>query len=192
MGVTTMTSLANDTQWIDAIGQAELVSSGQVTPLELLDAAIERAEQLNPAINALTFTWFEQARDMARNLHTSASMPLRGVPFILKDLHAAMNGFPLSNGNKALKAAAANSNYTAEIVQRFINAGLLIFGRGNSPEFGSLPTTEPEAWGPTRNPWDLTRMAGGSSGGSAAAVAAGIVPAAHATDGGGSVRIPAA
>ena len=70
-------------------------------------------------------------------------MPLRGVPFILKDLHAAMNGFPLSNGNKAMKAAAANSNYTAEIVQRFINAGLLIFGRCNSPEFGSLPTTEP-------------------------------------------------
>ena len=187
-----MTSLAHDTQWIDAIGQAELVSSGKVTPLELLDAAIERAEQLNPAINALTFTWFEQARDMARNLHANASMPLCGVPFILKDLHAAMNGFPLSNGNKAMKAAAANSNYTAEIVQRFINAGLIIFGRGNSPEFGSLPTTEPEAWGPTRNPWDLTRMSGGSSGGSAAAVAAGIVPVAHATDGGGSVRIPAA
>ena len=187
-----MTSLAHDTQWIDAIGQAELVSSGKITPLELLDAAIERAEQLNPAINALTFTWFEQARDMARNLHANASMPLRGVPFILKDLHAAMNGFPLSNGNKAMKAAAANSNYTAEIVQRFINAGLIIFGRGNSPEFGSLPTTEPEAWGPTRNPWDLTRMSGGSSGGSAAAVAAGIVPVAHATDGGGSVRIPAA
>ena len=187
-----MTSLAHDTQWIDAIGQAELVSSGKVTPLELLDAAIERAEQLNPAINALTFTWFEQARDMARNLHANASMPLRGVPFILKDLHAAMNGFPLSNGNKAMKAAAANSNYTAEIVQRFINAGLIIFGRGNSPEFGSLPTTEPEAWGPTRNPWDLARTPGGSSGGSASAVAAGIVPIAHASDGGGSIRIPAA
>lgn len=187
-----MTSLAHETQWIDAIGQAELVSSGKVTPLELLDAAIERAEQLNPAINALTYTWFEQARDMARNLGANASMPLRGVPFILKDLHAAMKGFPLSNGNIAMKAASLNSDYTAEIVQRFINAGLLIFGRGNSPEFGSVPTTEPQAWGPTRNPWDLNRMAGGSSGGSAAAVAVGIVPAAHATDGGGSVRIPAA
>jgi amidase len=187
-----MSSLAQDTQWVDAIDQAELVRSGKVTPVELLDAAIERAEQLNPAINALTFTWFDKAREIARNLPTNSAMPLRGVPFILKDLHAAMKGLPLSNGNKAMKAAALNSNYTADIVQRFINAGLVIFGRGNSPEFGSVPTTEPEAWGPTRNPWDTNRMAGGSSGGSAAAVAAGIVPAAHATDGGGSVRIPAA
>ena len=187
-----MSSLAKDTQWVDAVDQAELVRSGKVTPVELLDAAIERAEQLNPAINALTYTWFDKARDIARNLPTNAAMPLQGVPFILKDLHAAMKGLPLSNGNKAMKAASLNSDYTAEIVQRFINAGLVIFGRGNSPEFGSVPTTEPEAWGPTRNPWDTSRMAGGSSGGSAAAVAAGIVPAAHATDGGGSVRIPAA
>lgn len=187
-----MSSLAQDTQWVDAIDQAELVRSGKVSPVELLDAAIERAEQLNPAINALTFTWFDTAREIARNLPTNSAMPLRGVPFILKDLHAAMKGLPLSNGNKAMKAAALNSTYTAEIVQRFINAGLVIFGRGNSPEFGSVPTTEPEAWGPTRNPWDTNRMAGGSSGGSAAAVASGIVPAAHATDGGGSVRIPAA
>ena len=187
-----MSSLAQDTQWVDAIDQAELVRSGKVSPVELLDAAIERAEQLNPAINALTFTWFDTAREIARNLPTNSAMPLRGVPFILKDLHAAMKGHPLSNGNKAMKAAALNSTYTAEIVQRFINAGLVIFGRGNSPEFGSVPTTEPEAWGPTRNPWDTNRMAGGSSGGSAAAVASGIVPAAHATDGGGSVRIPAA
>ncbi len=187
-----MSSLAKDTQWVDAIDQAELVRSGKVSPIELLDAAIERAEQLNPAINALTYTWFDQAREMAKSLPNNSSMPLRGVPFILKDLHAAMKGFPLSNGNKAMKAASLNSEYTTEIVNRFINAGLLIFGRGNSPEFGSVPTTEPEAWGPTRTPWDTSRMAGGSSGGSAAAVAAGIVPVAHATDGGGSVRVPAA
>jgi len=187
-----MTSIAKDTQWVDAVDQAELVRSGKVTPVELLDAAIERAEKLNPAINALTYTWFDTAREIAKNLPTNTAMPLRGVPFILKDLHAAMKGLPLSNGNKAMKSASLNSDYTAEIVQRFINAGLVIFGRGNSPEFGSVPTTEPEAWGPTRNPWDTKRMAGGSSGGSAAAVAAGIVPAAHATDGGGSVRIPAA
>ena len=168
-----MSSLAQDTQWVDAIDQGELVRSGKVTPVELLDAAIERAEQLNPAINALTFTWFDKAREIARNLPANSAMPLRGVPFILKDLHAALKGLPLSNGNKAMKAAALNSNYTADIVQRFINAGLVIFGRGNSPEFGSVPTTEPEAWGPTRNPWDTNRMAGGSSGGSAAAVAAG-------------------
>ena len=187
-----MTSIAKDTQWVDAVDQAELVRSGKVTPVELLDAAIERAEKLNPAINALTYTWFDTAREIAKNLPTNTAMPLRGVPFILKDLHAAMKGLPLSNGNKAMKSASLNSDYTAEIVQRFINAGLVIFGRGNSPEFGSVPTTEPEAWGATRTPWDTSRISGGSSGGSSAAVAAGIVPAAHATDGGGSIRIPAA
>ncbi len=119
-------------------------------------------------------------------------MPFRGVPFVLKDLHAAMDGKPLSNGNIALKNAHHISNYTTEHVKRFIKAGLIIVGRGNSPEFGSVPTTEPEAWGPTRTPWDTSRISGGSSGGSAAAVAAGIVPAAHASDGGGSIRIPAA
>jgi amidase len=128
-----MSSLAKDTQWVDAVDQADLVSSGKVTPVELLDAAIERAEQLNPAINALTYTWYEKAREIARNLPANTAMPLRGVPFILKDLHAAMKGLPLSNGNKAMKAASLNSDYTAEIVQRFINAGLVIFGRGNSP-----------------------------------------------------------
>jgi amidase len=114
------------------------------------------------------------------------------VPFILKDLNATLKGQPISNGNIALKNANHISTYTTEHVKRFIRAGLVIFGRGNSPEFGSVPTTEPEAWGPTRSPWDTSRISGGSSGGSSAAVAAGIVPAAHATDGGGSIRIPAA
>jgi amidase len=186
-----MGSLADDTQWLDATDQAALVRNGNATPLELLDASIERAERLNPQLNALTWTWFDQARHAAASLPDSGQ-PFRGVPFILKDLHAAMTGTRLSNGNKALKAAAYTCDHNTTLVQRYIDAGLLIYGRGNSPEFGATPTTEPEAWGPTLNPWDVTRTAGGSSGGSAAAVAAGIVPAAHASDGGGSIRVPAA
>jgi amidase len=187
----TMGSLADETRWLDATDQAELVSSNQITPLELLEAALDRAERINPSINALTWTWFDRARDEARALADSGQ-PLRGVPFILKDLHAALIGTRMSNGNPAMKQAEYICDHTTTLVQRYLDAGLLIFGRGNSPEFGATPTTEPEAWGPTRNPWDLSRTAGGSSGGSAAAVAAGIVPAAHASDGGGSIRVPAA
>jgi amidase len=186
-----MSSLADDTQWMDATDQAKLVRSGSVTPVELVDAAEDRAQRLNPTVNALTYTWFEEARDAAKQLTADSASPFRGVPFVLKDLHAAMTGKPLSNGNIALKNAHHISNYTTEHVQRFIRAGLVIVGRANSPEFGSVPTTEPEAWGPTRTPWDTNRISGGSSGGSAAAVAAGIIPAAHASDGGGSIRIPA-
>lgn len=186
-----MGSLADETRWLDATAQAALVQSNEVTPLELLDAAIERADRINPSINALTWTWFDRARDEARNL-TASDQPLRGVPFILKDLHAALVGTRMSNGNAAMKSAAYTCDHTTTLVQRYRDAGLVIFGRGNSPEFGATPTTEPEAWGQTKNPWDLSRTAGGSSGGSAAAVAAGIVPAAHASDGGGSIRVPAA
>ena len=185
-----MGSLADDTQWLDATDQAALVRNGHATPLELLDASIERAERLNPPLNALTWTWFDQARQAAASL-PHIDQPFRGVPFILKDLHAAMSGTRLSNGNKALKAAAYTCDHNTTLVQRYIDAGLLIYGRGNSPEFGATPTTEPEAWGPTRNPWDTSRSVGGSSGGSAALVAAGVVPIAHANDGGGSIRIPA-
>jgi len=187
-----MGSIADDTQWMDATEQAQLVRSGTVSPVELVDAAAERAERLNPIVNALTYTWFDDARNAAKQMPADDTMPFRGVPFVLKDLHSAMEGKPLSNGNIALKNAHHISNYTTEHVKRFIRAGLVIVGRGNSPEFGSVPTTEPEAWGPTRTPWDTSRISGGSSGGSAAAVAAGIVSAAHASDGGGSIRIPAA
>jgi amidase len=186
-----MGSIADDTRWMDATDQATLVREGKVSPLELLDAAIERAQDMNPRLNAITWTWFDRARDVARTL-ADDGQPFRGVPFILKDLHAAMAGTRLSNGNKAMKAALYTCDHDTTLVSRYIDAGLVIFGRGNSPEFGATPTTEPEAWGPTRNPWDLGRTAGGSSGGSAAAVAAGIVPAAHASDGGGSIRVPAA
>lgn len=186
-----MGSLADETRWLDATDQAAMVRNGQVSPAELLEAAIERAERIDPAINALTWKWFDRAREEARAI-PDTGQPFRGVPFILKDLHAALAGTPMSNGNIALKNARYTGTETTTIVQRYVDAGLIIFARGNSPEFGSVPTTEPEAWGPTKNPWDTSRIAGGSSGGSAAAVAAGIVPAAHASDGGGSIRVPAA
>ena len=182
--------IAEDTRWLDATDQAALVASGEVTPLELLDAAIERIEAGNPALNAVTITWFDRARRTAEAGLPDG--PFRGVPFLLKDLWAHFEGETLSNGCQALKDAAPISPADTTLVQRFKAAGLSIAGRTNSPEFGALPTTEPTAWGATRNPWDTDHSSGGSSGGSAAAVAAGLVPVAHASDGGGSIRIPAA
>ncbi len=185
-----MSSLADDTRWLDATAQAELVASGKVTPLEMVNAAIERVERYDSKLNALTYRWFDAARQLA----TSSDLPegpFRGVPYLLKDLYAAEAGKPLSNGSKAYKAADYVSTEDSTLVSRYKASGLVSIGRGNSPEFGSVPVTEPEAWGPTRNPWDLSRTSGGSSGGSAAAVATGIVPIAHASDGGGSIRIPA-
>lgn len=184
-----MGSLADDTRWMDATAQAELVAAGDVTALELAEAAIERIEALDGPINAVVLRWFDHARDTA-----SAELPdgpFRGVPFLLKDLWAAYAGQPLTNGNAALKAAMPVSDEDTTLVARFRDAGLVTLGRTNSPELGSLPVTEPVAYGPTRNPWDLDRTPGGSSGGAAAAVAAGMVPIAHASDGGGSIRIPA-
>jgi len=185
-----MSSLADDTRWLDATAQAELVASGKVSPVEMVNAAIERVERYDGALNALTYRWFEAARELASS-SALPDGPFRGVPYLLKDLYAAEAGKPLSNGSKAYKAADYVSSEDTTLVSRYKAAGLISIGRSNSPEFGSVPVTEPEAWGPTRNPWDLSRTPGGSSGGSAAAVAAGIVPIAHASDGGGSIRIPA-
>ncbi len=185
-----MSSLADDTRWLDATAQAELVTSGKVTPLEMVNAAIERVERYDGALNALTYRWFDSARQLASSRELPEG-PFRGVPYLLKDLYAAEAGKPLSNGSKAYKAADYVSTEDTTLVSRYKASGLISIGRSNSPEFGSVPVTEPEAWGPTRNPWDLSRTPGGSSGGSAAAVAAGIVPIAHASDGGGSIRIPA-
>jgi len=185
-----MSSLADDTRWLDATAQAELVASGKVTPLEMVNAAIERVERYDGALNALTYRWFDAARQLASSSELPEG-PFRGVPYLLKDLYAAEAGKPLSNGSKAYKAADYVSTEDTTLVARYKASGLISIGRSNSPEFGSVPVTEPEAWGATRNPWDLTRTSGGSSGGSAAAVATGIVPIAHASDGGGSIRIPA-
>lgn len=185
-----MGDLSAQTRWVDAAGQAELVRSGQVTALELLEAAIGRIEADDPVINAVVMRWFDHAR------HTAASaLPdgvFRGVPFLLKDWTAAYAGQPMASGNRRLKEMARPAPADSVLVSRFRAAGLVIAGRTNTPEFASQATTEPVAWGATRNPWDLGCSPGGSSGGAAAAVAAGVVPVAHASDGSGSIRIPAA
>jgi len=175
---------------MDATEQAALVAAGEVTPVELLDAAVERIERDDDAINAVVLRWFDRARDDAASADLPEG-PFRGVPFLLKNLFASMTGTPLTDGNKALAAAPPICAVDSTLVSRQRAAGLVIAGRTNSPELGSLPVTEPEAYGATRNPWNLDHTPGGSSGGAAAAVAAGLVPIAHASDGGGSIRIPA-
>ena len=175
---------------MDATDQAALVANGDVSPPELLEAAIERIERLDPALNAVVIRWFDHARETAASADLPDG-PFRGVPFLIKDLWAAYEGQLITNGNRALKEAGIVSPADTTLVSRYKAAGLVIAGRTNSPELGSVPTTEPLAWGATHNPWDLTRTPGGSSGGSGAAVAAGMVPFAHASDGGGSIRIPA-
>lgn len=184
-----MPSLADETRWLDATAQAGLVSRGEVSAAELVEAAIDRIESDDGAIHAVNMRWFDHAREVARGPIPRG--PFTGVPFLLKDLWAHYAGQTLSNGNRALAAAAPVSERDTALVSRFRAAGLVTLGRTASPEFGTVPTTEPVAWGPTHNPWDLTRTPGGSSGGAAAAVAAGMVPIAHASDGGGSIRIPA-
>ncbi|ORW85567.1 amidase [Mycobacterium sp. IEC1808] len=185
-----MSSLADETRWMDATDQAALVAKGEVTPGELLEAAIERIERSNAALNAVVIEWFDHARAVAAGPDLPKG-PFHGVPFLLKDLYTSFAGQTMSNGNVALKEAAKIDAADTTLVARFKAAGLVIAGRTNSPEMGSLPTTQPLAWGATRNPWALDRTPGGSSGGAAAAVAVGMVPFANASDGGGSIRIPA-
>jgi len=174
---------------MDATAQAELVSSGQASPAELIDAAIERAEKVNPEINAIIHDLSESAREQAAG--DLPDGPFKGVPFLLKDLGAANAGEPLHLGMKLLKEADFRSPVDTTLAQRFKQAGLVTIGKTNTPELGIVATTEPKAYGASKNPWDTSRSTGGSSGGSGAAVAAGIVPMAHANDGGGSIRIPA-
>ncbi|MEW5809245.1 MAG: amidase [Actinomycetota bacterium] len=169
-----------DYRTFDAVGLAELVASGKVSPAELLTVARERADAVNPRINAIV-------RDVPPP--EPAAGPLSGVPFLLKDLGQDFAGVPTGSGNRALAARPATEHST--VVQRWLDAGLVVFGKTNTPEFGAKGITEPVANGPARNPWQLAHSPGGSSGGSAAAVAAGIVPCAGASDGGGSIRIPA-
>jgi amidase len=173
--------------FLDATAQAEMVRQKQVKPIELVEAAINRIERVNPAINAVVTLMFEEARRAAEAPPSGG--PFAGVPFLLKDLVAAFSGVPLSGGSTFVKDYVPERD--SELVARHKRAGLIIVGKTNTPEYGILPTTEPKLFGPARNPWDTTRTPGGSSGGSAAAVAAGLVPMAHANDGGGSIRIPA-
>jgi Asp-tRNA(Asn)/Glu-tRNA(Gln) amidotransferase A subunit family amidase len=170
----------------DALGLAELVRKGEVSASELLEAAIEQTEALNPRINAVVSTCFDAAR--ARAADNLPDTPIAGVPFLIKDL-TYLDGLPSTSGSRLF--AEYVPDHDAEIVRRYKRAGLIIFGKTNTPEFGLTVTTEPKLFGPCRNPWHLDRTTGGSSGGAASAVAAGILPVAHATDGGGSIRIPA-
>jgi Asp-tRNA(Asn)/Glu-tRNA(Gln) amidotransferase A subunit family amidase len=171
----------------DGLGLAQLVRSGQVSAAEVVEAAILRIEALNPALNAVITKLYDQARAAPQEQTPDAAFA--GVPFLLKDLGAAQGGVRMTSGSRFF--ADAVTPVDAETVVRYKRAGLLILGRTNTPEFGLTASTEPAAFGPTRNPWDPTRSSGGSSGGSAAAVAARMVPLAHASDGGGSIRIPA-
>lgn len=177
----------NDVAFLDATAQAELVRTKQVKPAELLDGAVERIERLNPQLNAVIRPMYGEAKKtVAAGLPEG---PFTGVPFLLKDLGAMYAGVPQSMSTSLLKDAV--SPIDSELTRRYKAAGLVICGKANTPEFGLVPTTEPRLWGASHNPWNLDHSTGGSSGGSAAAVASGMVPFAHANDGGGSIRIPA-
>lgn len=179
----------------DAIGQAELVAAGEVSATELLEAAILRLDATR-GLNAVITDLFERGRGQAAHLDASGALrngsagPLAGVPFLLKDLGASLAGAPEAMGSRALRHHVAR--HTAWIVRRYLDAGLVVFGKTNTPEWGNHCTTEPSLFGRTANPWSPSVTPGGSSGGSASAVAAGVVPAASGGDGTGSIRVPAA
>jgi amidase len=171
----------------DALGLADLVRSGDVTATELLEVTLERIRILNPTLNAVVRLMDAEARHAATE---PPSGPFSGVPYLVKDLHSHCAGHPTSAGSRLLSDVVMD--HDSELVRRARASGLIIAGKTNLPEWGLVPYTEPEWFGPCRNPWDPERTPGGSSGGSAAAVAAGIVPMAGGGDGGGSIRIPAA
>lgn len=170
----------------DGLGLAELVRKKKVSPAELVEEAISRIEKHNPKINAVVLPLFERARATAKAGLPDG--PFKGVPFMIKDLHATLEGVPTSHGNKLWKNIPAK--ISTELVRRWEASGVIVVGKTNTPEFGLTPYTESDTLGPALNPWDTTRTTGGSSGGSGAAVAARMVPIASAGDGGGSIRIP--
>jgi amidase len=171
---------------LDATAQADLVRSGEVTSQELVDGAVERIEALNGELNAVIHPLFEEARATE-----PAAGPFQGVPFVVKDLMCAVKDTPHHEGMRFLRDQGFRADADSWLAARFRAAGFVFVGKTNTPELGILPTTEPEAYGPTRNPWNVGHSPGGSSGGSGAAVASGMVPVGHANDGGGSIRIPA-
>jgi amidase len=171
---------------LDAVGHAQLVRDGEASPRELAEAAIERVEALDGELNAVIHPLFEKALETE-----PADGPFRGVPMVIKDLVCTTAGDPDHEGMRFLRDLDWRADQDSWLARRFREAGFVFVGRTSTPELGILPTTEPEAYGPCRNPWDPSRSTGGSSGGSAAAVASGMVPIGHASDGGGSIRIPA-
>ena len=179
---------------VDGVELARLVQQGKASPTELLEEAIARADAINPKLNAIIHRLDEQARSVAASISkqkTSEQATLQGVPFLTKDLTVMTKGDPYHAGNVALRDSDFRAGHTTHLATMFQQLGLVNFGRTNTPEFGGTVTTEPISHGACRNPWNIDHSTGGSSGGSAAAVAAGIVPIAHANDGGGSIRIPA-
>ncbi len=171
----------------DGLGLAALVAKKKVQPIELLDEAIARAEELNPKLNAVVYKDYERAREKAKGKLPKG--PFTGVPFLLKDIFALAEGVPTRQASRFFPPIPWP--HDSELTARFKRSGLIPFAKTNVPEFGLVPTTESKLYGAAHNPWSLDHSTGGSSGGSGAAVAAGIVPLAHANDGGGSIRIPA-
>jgi amidase len=172
---------------LDASSLAATVRAGDVTAVELLDIALARLEELNPALNAVVRLMEEDARAAAQSVDREAVFA--GVPFLAKDLHSRYAGHPTSGASRLTAGLVAK--HDSELVKRLRKTGVSVFGKTNLPEFGLVPFSESELWGPCRNPWDIDRTPGGSSGGAGAAVGAAIVPMAGGGDGGGSIRIPA-
>jgi len=177
----------NDYDKYDGLGLVELVRKKEVKPSELVEEAISRIEKLNPQFNAVVYKMYELARKIADG--DIPDGPFKGVPFLVKDIGITCAGVPSTSGSRFLKDFIPD--HDSEMARRFKAAGVVIVGKTNTPELGLMPVTEPQLFGPTNNPWNLARTPGGSSGGSAAAVAARVTPLAHASDGGGSIRIPA-
>lgn len=174
--------------YLDLLDQARLIRDGEIGAADLLDATFARIEAVNPVLNAVVLPLYDQARAALANGEASSG-PFAGVPFLIKDLYCHVRGTPTTGASRLLAGAVVD--HDSELMARYRRAGLLTVGKTNLCEFGTLGTTEPVLFGPTRNPWDPSRSSGGSSGGAAAAVAGGMVPAAHGGDGAGSIRIPA-
>lgn len=171
----------------DGVGLAELVRRGEISAEELLDCALAARDELDPKLRSIVFDLEDQAR--AALVDGLPDGPFTGVPFLVKDLHLGVRGTPTTNGCRLF--ADSVSDHDSELVRRYREAGLVIFGKSASPEFGLTTSTESALFGQTRNPWNPEHTSGGSSGGASAAVSAGILPIANASDGGGSIRIPA-
>ena len=172
----------------DGLGLAGLVTKGDVSPVELVDAAIARIEKHNGVLNAVVHKAYDEARTVAAG--DLPAGPFKGVPFLIKDLGAQVKGWPRTSGSRFAQVPADEDD--SELVRRYRQSGVVLLGKSNTPEFGIPGVTNSEQLGPCRNPWNPDHITGGSSGGAAAATAAGIVPLAHASDGLGSIRIPAA
>ena len=181
--------MSDDFAHLDATAQAALIRSGRASAKEIVEAACVRAERIDPHLNSIIHPALDRARQSAAG--DLPDGPFRGVPFLMKDIGGEEAGEPMHAGMAFAKNAGWKSTFDAWFTEKTRAAGLVSLGRTNTPELALLPTTEPVAFGPTRNPWSLDHSSGGSSGGSSAAVASGIVPAAHASDGGGSIRGPA-